>query len=333
METIARITKNAKNAGPKAKVDVNDILFENYGAKSTYLYFDKKFKIKVIQFIFKRLFSRDILVVHYPLLMGKFWIYNFFNKNKTIIFIHDLDSLRKQNQKKIDQEIKELKKFKYIISHNDVMTNYLIKKGIDKNNIYTLEIFDYLVKSQSKNLTETIEKNKSEIEVFYTGNLKKEKAPFVYEISDKKMKFKLNLYGQNYDQENKNSKIKYYGAFEPDDLTGIKGDVGLIWDGEFDESDENKTYKNYTRYNNPHKFSCALAVGKPVIVWKKAAISKFVEENNIGYTISNIYDINGLDFSQINIKTKNAKKIAERLREGYYTKKVFNDINKEIELK
>ena len=54
-----------------------------------------------------------------------------------------------------------------------------------------------------------------------------------------------------------------------------EGNLGLIWDGASDSSDEDIGMKNYTRYNNPHKLSCYMAAGLPVIVWEKSAISKF----------------------------------------------------------
>ena len=41
-------------------------------------------------------------------------------------------------------EIKLLKRSKFIISHNQDMTDYLISHGIDSNKIVNLELFDYL---------------------------------------------------------------------------------------------------------------------------------------------------------------------------------------------
>ena len=99
-----------------------------------------------------------------------------------------------------------------------------------------------------------------------------------------------------------------------------------MWDGNVDESDEHLTYKNYTKYNNPHKLSCYLAAGIPVIVWKKSAVANFVLKNNIGYVISSLYDINELDFSDYELKKKNIEKISKNLKNGYYTKKVIKQM-------
>ena len=88
--------------------------------------------------------------------------------------------------------------------------------------------------------------------------------------------------------------------------------------------------KNYTKYNNPHKLSCYMAAGLPVIVWEKAAISKFVKDNNIGYTIKKIDDINTLDFSDLKEKAENVKKIEEKVQNGEYTKNVIKKILKDM---
>ena len=88
--------------------------------------------------------------------------------------------------------------------------------------------------------------------------------------------------------------------------------------------------KNYTKYNNPHKLSCYMAAGLPVIVWEKSAISEFVKKNNLGYTIKTLEDINNLDFSNLEELKKNVKKIQSRVVSGEYTKKVFNKVLKDM---
>ena len=88
--------------------------------------------------------------------------------------------------------------------------------------------------------------------------------------------------------------------------------------------------KRYTKYNNPHKLSCYLASGVPVIAWEKAAIADFINENNIGYTINSIYDINNISILDWNKKLENVKVISKNVRSGYYTKKIFEDIVKDM---
>ena len=73
-----------------------------------------------------------------------------------------------------------------------------------------------------------------------------------------------------------------------------------------------------------------MAAGIPVIAWKKAAISEFIKKNNIGYLIDQISDINNLDFSDYNEKLKNTKKMQVKVRNGYFTKTVINEILNDI---
>jgi hypothetical protein len=207
------------------------------------------------------------------------------------------------------------------------MKNFLVQHGVSEDKIYVLEIFDYLCDLKK-------EKSKSDlsnIKIIYTGNL--DKAPFLNQIKEENMNFELNVYGIC-SNEFKNKKINYKGKFLPDELPSkLEGDLGLVWDGNLDESDENVGFKNYTKYNNPHKLSCYIAAGVPVIVWEKAAVSKFVKDNNIGYTISSIYDINKLDFSDYNQKLENATKLGNNIRSGFYTKRVMDKILDELEKK
>ena len=95
----------------------------------------------------------------------------------------------------------------------------------------------------------------------------------------------------------------------------------MVWDGNYDESDEDKGYKKYTRYNSPHKVSCYLVAGLPVIVWRKSAVASFVQKNNIGYVISNLDDINNIVLDDYKTKKANAMILGAKLKNGYYTQK------------
>ena len=161
----------------------------------------------------------------------------------------------------------------------------------------------------------------------YAGNL--EKSDFLTALDIDRMNFEFNLYGVGA-TEDINCKMRYKGAFAPDDLPNIlEGDLGLVWDGKLDSSDGDTGFKNYTKYNNPHKLSCYIASGLPVIVWDKSAAADFVTKNNIGYCVSDLYEINSIDFSDYDVKRDNVLKIAQMVRSGIYTK---NAMDKALEL-
>lgn len=318
--SISAIFNEKKNAAPKAPADI-DYILSTIGKTKVIriLRKNENYKWKVyFNFLISRL-RKGIIVIQYPLVLNA-KSYDFLPMNRTVALIHDLPGLRKNEEKLNNNDINILKKFKYIIVHNEKMKNFLVSQGVKEKNLYILEIFDYIVQNNND-----IIPNNNDLRIVYPGNLKKEKSPFIYQLVESKMNFRLFLYGLNVEKYS-NNKIIYKGSFEPDNIESIIGDLGLIWDGNFDESDENLGFKNYTKFNNPHKISCCLACDMPIIVWRKSAVADFVIKNNIGYTISNLYDINDLDFSDYNTKKKNAEKIGKRIREGYYTKKVFKEI-------
>lgn len=328
---ISYYAKNSKNAGPKAKTDIEKILNDDYNFEIVNIniksnnFFNKIYSLIMSTYFSIKYRNYDIVIIQTPLYLRKFEAIIFKKIKNKILFIHDIEGIRYQDSKVLAYELNYYKNSKFIISHNEVMTNFLIKKGVKKDKIYTLKVFDYL----SNNFKENNKKiNLNNIKVIYAGNLKKEKCPFIYELNEKKLKYSFNLYGLGIDKEllKKNKKINYRGSFDPENIEFIYGDIGLVWDGHIDESDEDESFKNYTRYNNPHKLSCYIARGLPVIVWRKSAISEFVIKNNIGYTISNLYDINNLDFSDIEEKRKNAMVLSRKLRSGYYTKKIIDEI-------
>ena len=328
MIVISRYIKNKMNAGPKAKVDIETIAKKDFDAKIRVFNYTEEeekspiksicLKLKKLIFSFKYIRGQELTIIQFP----------FSNevaltkraKNKVAI-IHDLDGLRRNDAVLNKREIGFLDTCKYIIAHNGKMKNYLIDQGIEKDKIYELELFDYL--SDDCSLIHEMDGKRS---IAYVGNLSKDKSPYIHQIDQEKMNFDLYLYGNGI-EEVENKKIKYMGSFRPEQLPNeIKENFGLVWDGNLDESDEDKTYKNYTRYNNPHKLSCYIAAGIPVIVWEKSAVADFVKKENIGYTIENIYDINKIDMSDYETKKENIEKLQKNVKSGFYTKKVLQAI-------
>jgi len=332
MKVISQYEVNELHAGPKAKVDVENILKNKYNASIRTIKIKNNihkrknlfcFRIKKMFFLIRNRYINDIVVYQLP--YNKSCKLNI-NAKHSIGLIHDINGLRDMNEELVKKEIELYQKFDVIISHNSIMTEFLINKGV-KTPIINLEIFDYLVanNTKEKNIKHTNTKK-----VAFAGNFNK--ALFLSELEEEKMNFDINLYGVGKYNEN-NKKYHYFGSFLPDELPlSMTGDLGLVWDGGIDNSNINNNFLNYTKYNNPHKLSCYIAAGLPVIVWKEAACAKFVEDNNIGYTISNIYDINNIDLSDYQEKLKNVKKIKKKLTSGYYTitavEKALEIINK-----
>ena len=327
MKVISQYIADVNNAGPKAKIDIERILKEVYNAEictNKVKEFEEKeiqYKLKKILFFRKNLRTKESCVIQIPFTNRKNVLKAAKNK---IGIIHDIDGLRYNNMSLLKKEVQALNSYKVLIVHNNTMKKFLIENGV-LTPLVTLEIFDYLIKDGIP-ITNKNENLFIEPTIIYPGNLEPRKAKFLYDLEDTKMKFNIAAYGPYY-EENENKKIIHKGSFTPDELPyKLQGQLGLVWAGEIDDSDEDIGEKHYNKYNTPHKLSSFLVAGIPIIVWEKAAIAELIDKYNIGYKINNLYEINKLDFSDYEEKKRNASILSQKVIEGYFTKTAFEQV-------
>ena len=170
----------------------------------------------------------------------------------------------------------------------------------------------------------------AEPSIAIAGNLLKTKCGYIYHIHDDghNIGLKVNLYGINFDTQSMNENLDYHGSFPAAELPEkIEGDFGLVWDGTSAETCAGHVGE-YLKYNNPHKTSLYLASGVPVVVWKKAAIADFVTRNKLGITVDSLYDaedaIRSVSADEYKEMCANARKTAEKLRNGYFFYKALD---------
>ncbi len=335
MYYLGNLKNDFYHAGNKARKDC-EIIFKNLNIKEikiNYIFegnFSKTFIYKCINQGLAVLLNLKFLFKNNFLFFSQFpverkWGYLFFYnlKNiKIVSIIHDLDGIRYKDENILNKEIKYLKKSKYIVSHNFKMSEILIKNGIEKNKIKNLNVFDYILDKNNRE----INKIKTS-DICFAGNL--EKSLFIYKLKGLK-NIKFDIFGINYQKENNQGDFNYCGAFPPDEIhKKLSGKYGLIWDG--DSLEEcNGAFGEYLKYNNPHKFSLYIAAGIPVITWKKAAIAEFIEKENIGVTVNSLEDLEkiliNLSNEEYEKKVENVLKIREKIING----KVLTNIIKEI---
>ena len=335
MYYLGNLKNDFYHAGNKARKDC-EIIFKNLNIKEikiNYIFegkFSKTFIYKCINQGLAVLLNLKFLLKNNFLFFSQFpverkWGYLFFYnlKNiKIVSIIHDLDGIRYKDENILNKEIKYLKKSKYIVSHNFKMSEILIKNGIEKNKIKNLNIFDYILDKNNRE----INKIKTS-DICFAGNL--EKSLFIYKLKVLK-NIKFDIFGINYQKENNQGDFNYCGAFPPDEIhKKLSGKYGLIWDG--DSLEEcNGAFGEYLKYNNPHKFSLYIAAGIPVITWKKAAIAEFIEKENIGITVNSLEDLEkiliNLSNEEYEKKVENVLKIREKIING----KILTNIIKEI---
>lgn len=326
--------ENQFHAGSKAREDINQILQNNGYSKIAIKIFESSKQnifIKIrrnfsifFQVLFKmlKLQKKGVIIFQYPFLKTSIIrLMNKICKIKKITFIavvHDIESIRyKKDDHIINDELNRFSEFDYLIVHNRIMKNIVLKKNTSlEGKIIELYLFDYLVNSQPKEII-----NYSKNNVIIAGNLSYEKSPYVYQLENIKLQnTRINLYGINYNGL-QNSYIQYKGVFKPDNIPFNTG-FGLVWDGDSIDTCSGDTGE-YTRINNPHKLSLYMAAGIPVFVWKEAAIAHFVKENNLGFCIESLNEIDdiidNLTDEQYRELVKNVNLISKRVQKGYYT--------------
>ncbi len=275
----------------------------------------------------------SLVVIQYPFFPIKMvyllrWLLPHTRMKKNIHFlalIHDLNSLRGLYGKAAvysDQHF--LKMFDQIISHNQKMTDYLMKTGIPEEKISELILFDYLTETTPK-----IHMLRDGITV--AGNLDPEKSGYISRlIKMTSENYSLHLYGKGLNGKNDIRNIIFHGAYAPEILPGeLEGAFGLVWDGSSAESCDGAT-GNYLRYNNPHKLSLYLTAGLPVIIWKDAAEAEFVKKNQIGIAVDSL---NGLEErigriseTEYALMRENTKRVGERIQKGDYLITVLREV-------
>lgn len=325
-ETYAK----ANHAGPKARMDAEKIMLD-----SGYL----EYVLTEIQKN-NNLNQNDIIIFQFPLLwqsLKKQIRMKFLKKRnfKAYLLIHDIESLR-------NKKIKSFSDFKYsivyflqnktvlervdgIIAHNDKMKSELVKMGISKEKIVTLEIFDYLIPNFNE------DKNYDKDKILLAGNFDIRKTRYARELPEKP---EFEIYGINFENENLPNNVHYKGAFTPDELPNhLQGGFGLVWDGDSAHTCSGM-YGEYLKINNPHKASLYLASEFPIIVWSQSALADFVKKNNCGILVNSLFEIaetlKSISESEYQELIKNSKRIGKKIRQGHYLKTSLEKCEREL---
>lgn len=338
---------NLKHAGTKAVTDCEHLLVA-LGYKSISLAFNKS--PYLIGFSLIKLTAqllaltimikpRSLIITQYPLI-GINRIFKFFvhilkvKKCYVTCIIHDINTLRYQEpDQQVNKEIYYLNAYDMVISHNKSMTDWLKSKGLTSK-VTSIQIFDYLF--QKENIYNRLDAfSTGNNEIIFAGNLNR--SEFIYHLSPiKELQFALYGPTNNSQQVTNQFNVKWKGTFEPEDLVAkLEGTFGLIWDGDL-TTDCTGAYGSYIQYNNPHKLSLYIASGLPIIIPVKAALSTFVEKNQIGITVNSLNEIGGkiskISLSEYRNMIEKIDILKYHIKQGYYFSKVIGEIEKEYVL-
>ena len=325
---------NLNTAGSKAKTDVEAILgknkFINIGLKQT------RYSNKAIGFVLTFLgvlkaciliSKGDWLVLQYPL--KKY--YSFICKvvhlrgGKVTTLIHDLGTFRR-GKLNASEEIARLNNSDYIIALNENMKGWLKEHG-STSSIGCLVIWDYLSDKTPQKVLQVA----SPFSIVYAGGLSYKKNAFLYKLGEYVKTYRFVLYGSGFNEEllGGNQNFAYKGFVPSDELISTaEGHFGLVWDGDSIDAC-NGAFGDYLQYNNPHKTSLYIRCQLPVIIWKKAALANFVEENNIGICINSLTELDqifsSLTAEQYQVMKNNVIKMSDKLAKGYFITKAIEE--------
>lgn len=285
---------SAFNAGSKAPADVNRILADAGCTilENRYMVRNRLLRLPMIlvtpvmlalrikpgsQLIFQhpydtahnaiRVMNRILLVLLKP------------KKVSTAVLVHDVEAMRFQ-KKDINAEARLLNRFDMVVVHSPRMHERLLIAGLSVR-CRVMGLFDYLVSSPN------VMPRERDGGVCFAGNLGK--SVFVSNISEVKG-VDIHLYGAEPSSLPQCPRVTYEGRFAPDDLSGLQGGWGLVWDGDSIDSCQG-ALGEYLSVNSPHKASMYICAGLPLIVPAWSAVAREVEARNLGIAVSSLRDM------------------------------------------
>lgn len=327
---VTSVDPGGMTGGNKAKSDIEFFCKQDLDFNSLHLvlYSKKDFWKKVTYFLWglKRQVNSqtfDNYIIQYPIIDDKifdrFIRYIFKKKNaKVYLIIHDIKSLQNNDVEIKQKEINLFNKVDGLVVHNQSMKKWLEEQGV-KNKMSILEIFDYDNPQQFQSFS------KYDGKICFPGNLFK--STFLQK--NFLQNHKIDIYGPN-KLDNYPANVIYKGQYSPEELPKhLNENFGLIWDGNSIKSCSGH-FGEYLKYNNPHKTSLFISTGIPIIVWKKAAIAKLVNDYNIGIVIDNLRELDSVldnvDLDQYKELKKNTEILGKKLREGFFIKRALREL-------
>ena len=306
---ITVIKGSNRNAGPKAPRDIDTILKETGKVETVLLeskrHLDYPLFLRLIEQLKRVRAEGRKAILQYPLQPFFFFegqelfkeAYSYLDPERTVLWVHDINKIRFPERPECRAELAWLQPFRHFIVHNKAMEAYL-REHLSLDSCIRNEMFDYIVPPANEPKGRPAAPG-SEPEPRTEPGLRLHPGSG----AEPQLAFAGNLIHEK----------------------SLCGDLGLIWDGALDSLEVN-AYKNYTRYNAPHKFSCYMAAGLPVVAWREAAIAEAIRKYRVGYLIDSLYEINGLDLSRYEEFRENARALGQKVQSGYFTKQVFAQI-------
>ena len=350
MSRLCYITRNyhhLNGAGNKAKTDNEDTLQQlgavNLGLRRT-MYPNKVVTFfldlaGVVHYVFA-VRRGDTILLQYP--VKKYFAFlcrvAAWRGAKTIALIHDLGSFRRKKLT-VEKEISRLMHADYVIASNETMKQWLLDAGY-KHPLGALGLFDYRSEAKHQPLADSplpAGDASSPFRLVYAGALAMRKNAFLLKLAQKPLPFELHIYGnRNGLPDMPDNPHIIFHPFTPADtfIAEAEGDFGFVWDGDSLDSCTGN-FGEYLRYNSPHKVSFYLRAGKPIIIWRQAAVASIIEREGIGLCIDNIDELEQLmqrlSPDEMDKMRRNVERVSQRLATGKYLEEALQQATSDVE--
>lgn len=278
--------------------------------------------------------ENDIIIFNYVLIED--WQYRILeyalsHNISTILIILDIISVRSENNEGIQNEIKFFNQFTHLVIQNEHM-----KKWLEIHNITVdmskVELFDYLIK---KDVFESIKSKCFSNKIVYEGDFNRCIRGGL-DKREENHQYHLNLYGNRIGNKVNNENVSYRGDYDSEIIpTKLDGSFGLLWNEDCTKTNLILT-DQYSIILTPHKLSLYLVSKLPVICFSHSCEAQFVIQNQIGFTIDSLAEIDNklkkITNSEYQIMIKNVENIARKLIYGYQFKSTLLSITGKLNI-
>lgn len=336
--------KHINDAGSKARRDIEDIMARmglcpigrHHGVSKSRI---RHFAVTLMSVVRTalRLGRGDILVLQYPV---KYYTtlcrVAHLRGARVITFVHDLDCFRVKRHS-VGREIGLMNLSDALICCNPTICRWMSANGFvgysHRGICVSMDVFDFLSPARC------VDRKKQGIthRIAYAGQLALRKNKFLYAFGQHIHRYGVNVYGTGFSREDAAMPEKFdlKGFMLPDRLIGCaEGDFGLVWDGDSTDSCHGD-WGEYLAINTPHKISLYLRCGLPLIVWNKAAMAAFVQENGIGTCIDTLDDIDRIyehltpeEYARM---CDNVRRVSRAISRGDYFRKALTEAISRLE--
>lgn len=243
---------------------------------------------------------------------------------KLIALVADIDGLKDEDAKMLEQDIKLLSIFDAYVVHGAAMEKWVLT-CVKKAPVTQLEFFDFLA---PVNTAVRVSSN----QVAFAGNLYK--SGFLAQLRDPSLaSLHFRLYGEGVKIDwQQPGRIDWEGQFAPAELPlSLQGAFGLVWDGD-SAKEATGALGRYMQYISHHKLSLYILAGMPVIVSAEAASAVLVEKYGIGLVIDSLEQlpeqIKKLSEESYSVMRKNMEPLARRISSGQNLRQALEQLLK-----